>query len=86
MGAVSLKLLTDADRDWFRERGFTGHNSVSCMKTATRSEERRYIQIRNGGWRAMRENPFFRSLLWVSDPFPDPISCYINAELQQWQS
>lgn len=78
--------LSDEQTEYFRSLGFVGHNGYSVMKTVPGSDHRLYIQVRNGGWRAISERPFGTYPGWVSDPFPDPISCYINAELNQWQS
>lgn len=77
--------LSDEQTEYFRSLGFVGHNGYSVMKTVA-SRERRYIQVRNGGWRALRERTDNANSGWVSDPFPDAVTCYINAELQQWQS
>lgn len=84
---MSFNGMTASDLEFFRDRGFLGHNGYSVMaeRNAGRYVVRFYVQVRNGGWRAVKERTDSVYCGWVSDPFPDPISCYINAELVGWK-
>lgn len=73
------------DHKYLHGLGFGGFSGYSLMREMP-DRSRRYIQIRNGGWRALNLGRCEGLVSWVSDPFPDAVSCYLNAELCQWQS
>ncbi len=75
--------LTAEEKQFFRERDFIGPTDFSVAKTERGRTY--YVQFRSDGWRAVRDRADSNRFGWVSDPFPDPISCYVNAELVGWK-